>query len=395
MAKIQVEDSGRRFPKNVLVLSLASFFNDIGGETIKRAIPLYLANILGIKASIIGLIEGIADATPQLFQPLSGWLSDYFQKRKPLVVFGQILRSVMMLLFWATSWPHVLLLRFLDRSGKGITNAPRDALIAASSSARHLGRSFGLNRAADNAGAVVGMVIAGFLALSAQRTATHLNRFIFQRIVLLAVIPLIISLTIISLFLKDVPGRLRGQKINWRQALGKKFYLFLLLSFLFTLGNSSDAFLVLKAQLVGLSLWQIFWLLAAYSLISALSGLPLSTLSDKLGRKKLLVAGWLLYAAVYFLFAHAGSMTSVVVIFLFYGLYYGLTEGAAKALVADITDRDHRGTAYGIYNLVVGGTLLPASLIAGFLWQTIAPAAAFYFGSSLALAAALGLLILL
>src|SRR3990167_2340011 len=164
------------FSQNVFVLSLISFFNDVGGETIKRAIPLYLANILGVKTSIIGLIEGVAESTPQVFQPLSGYLSDTVGKRKPIIVFGQILRSTMLLLFWAGSWPLVLLLRFLDRSGKVIGNAPRDALVAASTPSNHEGRAFGLNRAMDDAGSVVGMIIASVLVGS----AIVLSRVTFQ-----------------------------------------------------------------------------------------------------------------------------------------------------------------------------------------------------------------------
>lgn len=389
------EESMLGFPKNVFILSLVSFFNDIGGETIKRAIPLYLANILGVKTGIIGLIEGVADSTPQIFQPVAGYLSDLSKKRKPLIIFGQILRSIMIFLFWATTWPTVLFLRFLDRSGKGITNAPRDALIADSSSPGKVGRSFGLNRAMDNGGAVFGMILAGFIALGIERNAVYLTHGTFQRIVLLAVVPLAIALALIGFFVKDIPGKVEKVKIEWKKSIGKKYYIFLILSFLFTLGNSSDAFLVLKAQQVGITLWQIFFLLGAYSLVSALSGLPLSSLSDTLGRKKLLFFGWFLYAVVYFLYARAANPGAVVSIFFLYGLYYGFTEGAAKALIADITLPEHRGTAYGMYNLVVGGTLFPASLIAGYLWQTFAPSAAFYFGSGMAAVAALGLVFFL
>ncbi|MFZ5845596.1 MAG: MFS transporter [Patescibacteria group bacterium] len=390
------------FSPNVIVLSLVSFLNDIGGETIKRALPLYLANVLGVKAGVIGLVEGVAEATPQLLQPLSGYLSDMMQKRKPLVVVGQILRSSMIFLYWAASWPQILLLRFLDRSGKGIANAPRDALISASISRDHVGRAFGLSRALDNAGAVVGMIVAAFIVFMGERQALFLQRAVFNQIVLLAVIPLLLALSLIILLVRDVPFAAPSRTpLRWGNTLGPKFYLgtkfrlFLLFSFLFALGNSSDAFLVLKAQLVGLPLWQIFLLLSAYSLVSSLSGLPFASLSDKLGRKKLLVWGWFLYAGVYFLFGKSSDPGIVAMVFLLYGLYYGLTEGAAKALVADTVAAERRGTAYGFYNLVVGATLLPASLIAGFLWQTFTPAGAFYFGSFMAFISAIGLLMFL
>ena len=379
------------FSQNVFVLSLISFFNDVGGETIKRAIPLYLANILGVKTSIIGLIEGIAEATPHVFQPLSGYLSDYYHKRKPIIVVGQILRSTMLLLFWAVTWPQVLYLRFLDRSGKGIGNAPRDALIASSSGITHEGRSFGLGRAMDDAGSVVGMIAASLLVGS----AVILTQGAFQRIVLLAVIPLFISLLLLVFFVRDVADGHVKEKLIVHDAFPRKYYVFLALSFLFTLGNFSDAFLVLKAQQVGFRLYQIFLLLGLLNLIASISGLPLSTLSDRVGRKRLLVTGWALYAAVYTIFAQANAPIGMISAFILYGIYYGMTQGTAKALVADVVPAGRRGTAYGIYNMVVGVTLLPASLIAGFLWQAFAPATAFYFGSLTAAAAAIGLLILL
>lgn len=383
------------FSQNVFALSVISFLNDIGGETIKRAIPLYLFNALGAKTSVIGLIEGIAESTPQLLQPLSGYLSDKSHKRKPLIIGGQILRTSMLLLFWAVSWPIVLILRFLDRSGKGLTDAPRDALISSSSEDHHVGRAFGLNRAFDNGGAVVGMVFASILVLVFAQGSLVMSQALFQRIVLLAVVPLIVSLIIMILFIRDVADNRERLRIELHNKLGSKFYLFLLLSFLFTLGNSSDAFLILRAQAVGLTLWQIFLLLAGYSLVSSVSGYPLSSLSDRIGRKKLLITGWLIYSVVYFLFAHVASGADVIGLFLLYGLYYGFTEGAAKAYVSDIIDPGHKGTAFGIYNMVTGVTLLPASLFAGFLWQAFYPAVAFYFGSAMALISALGLLLFL
>lgn len=379
------------FHQNVFILSLVSFLNDIGGETIKRAIPLYLANILGVKTTIIGLIEGIAEATPQVFQPVSGYLSDITHRRKPLILFGQLLRSTMLLLFWATSWPRVLLLRFLDRSGKGITDAPRDALIVASTVGNHAGRSFGLNRALDDAGSVVGMLFAAVLVGS----AATLTRPAFQRIVLLAAAPLAVAFFLIAALVKDAGARAKRIELSLQNSLGHKFYIFLSLSFLFALGNSSDAFLVLKAQTVGMPVASIFLLLAALNLTASLSGLPLASLSDRIGRKRVLLAGWFLYALVYFLYGVSASSIGIISATLLYGLYYGATQGAAKALVADVVPVTRRGTAYGIYNMVVGLTLLPASLIAGWLWQSFTPSAAFWFGSGMAGIAALGLLILL
>ncbi len=382
------------FGRNIVILSIVSFLNDIGGETIKRTIPLFLANVLGVKTSIIGLIEGIGEATPQLLQPLAGLLSDKTQKRKPLILVGQLFRTSMLFLSVAVSWPQVLLFRFLDRTGKGVANAPRDALISISSEG-HAGRSFGLNRAMDNAGAVVGMAGAAMIILLFGNGAVRMTEGIFRMIVLLAALPLFISLVLLVLFLRDIPVVHHHPRWVLHNRLGNTYYRFLLFSFLFTLGNSSDAFLILKGQGAGLTLWQIFLLLAGYSLVSSISGLPLSNLSDRIGRKKLLVAGWLLYAFVYILFAQSTSVWMIVGLFLLYGVYYGCTEGVAKALVSDVVDKEHQGTAYGVYNMVVGLTLLPASVIAGFLWQTVGPAAAFSFGAGTAFIAALGLMFFL
>ncbi len=379
------------FPQNVFVLSLVSFFNDVGGETIKRAIPLYLSNILGVKTSVIGLVEGVAEATPHIFQPISGRLSDAVYRRKPLVVGGQFMRLTMLLLFWATSWPVVLLLRFIDRSGKGIANAPRDALIASSSPKTKKGRSFGLSRALDDAGSVAGMILAALLFGS----SVSLTQAGFQHIVLLAVVPLCIALALLVLFVRDRGERHKGERFTLHDSFPKKFYLFLAISFVFTLGNSSDAFLVLKAQLVGMPLSQIFLLLALLNLVASLFGLPLSSLSDQVGRKKLLVSGWGLYAVVYGIFAQTEGVSGIVIATMLYGLYYAVTQGAAKALVADVVAERRFGAAYGLYNLVTGITLLPASYIAGFLWQTISPDAAFYFGGISAVVSAVLLFIML
>ncbi len=382
------------FPRNVLFLSVISFFNDIGGETIKKTIPLYLANVLGVKPVIVGLIEGVADATPQLLQPISGYISDRFHRRKALIAVGQTLRSSMVLLFFVTTWPGVLVVRFLDRSGKGIATAPRDALISDSATTGHVGKAFGLSRMFDNAGAVVGLLLAGaVLVVVGQGATTKLTPQSFQAIVLLSIIPLLLSFGIAVFLIRDVSGKVKKLPLSFQNGLGKKFYLFLFLSFLFTLGNSSDAFLILKAQLVGFPMWGIFLLLAGYSLVSAASGLPLSGVSDTIGRKKLLVAGWLLYAATYFFIGINQSLTLMIVFVVLYGLYYGLTEGSAKAFVSDIVPNDRRGVAFGMYHMVTGLTLFVASFVAGFLWQTIAPSAPFFFGSVMALVAGLGLLI--
>ncbi len=382
------------FSQNVFILSFVSFLNDIGGQTIKYAIPLFLTNALGVKTSIIGLIEGIGESIPTLFQPISGFVSDKLRKRKPLVLTGQILRSSIMFLFFASSWWIVLLIRFLDRTGKGIQVAPRDALLSLSSDKKTQGKAFGLSRALDNAGAVIGLIVAGIITLSMGKGILVLNRSLFQSIVLLAVIPAVISSFLIWFLVLDVKTKTEKLTTKFKNNIGGKFYKFLFIMFIFTLGNSSDAFLILKAQNVGMHIAAIFFLLALFSLTASLINLPAGIISDKIGRKTTIIGGWLLYALVYLGFAQATSMSTIIFMFLLYGVYYGLTEGVAKAYVADIVPQEKKGTAFGLYNLVIGGTLFPASLIAGFLWQTFSPGTAFYFGGILAIIATVGFIFL-
>ncbi len=380
------------FPSNVFFLSVVSLFNDIGGETIKKTIPLYLANVLGIPATIIGLIEGVASATPQLLQPVSGYLSDVTHARKPLVVIGQALRSAMVALFWATSWPSIFIIRLLDRGGKGIAEAPRDALVSSSAEKGHVGKAFGLTRMFDNAGAVIGLLLASVIVWYTAHATVTLTTSLFHSIVLLSVIPLLLNIGILAVLVHDVPKNRDDISTEKRKGLGPVFYRFFALSILFTIGNSSDAFIILQSQRTGLAVWAIFLLLAGYSLTSSLSAVPLSALSDRLGRRTLLIIGWLYYAVIYYVLAVVKTPLAVSITVLMYGIYYGFTEGSARAYIADLVPTRLRGTAYGLYNMGTGIALFAASLIAGYLWQAISPSATFYFGSVAAVLAGLGLL---
>lgn len=382
------------YPSNVFFLSVVSLLNDIGGETIKKTIPLYLANVLGIPASIIGFIEGVANSMPQFVQPVTGFFSDRSQKRKPYVVIGQVLRSAMVLLFWAMSWPSIFVIRLLDRGGKGFAEAPRDALISSSAEKGHVGKAFGLNRMFDNAGAAIGLFIASLVVFISVKYSTYLTLPLFHSIVLLSVVPLLANIGIIAFFVTDVPGKIQIRQTGSVKGLGGLFYRFLALSILFMLGNSSDAFIILQSQRIGMELWVIFLLLAGYSLTSSLSAVPLSSLSDRFGRKILLITGWLYYAGIYLAFAVIKSPAIMFVAVLFYGMYYGFTEGSARAFVADLVPEDRRGIAYGIYNMGTGIALLLASVIGGAVWQVISPEATFYVGSIAALMSGIGLIFL-
>lgn len=386
---------------NVFFLGLTSFLNDISSEMIFTLLPLFLSNVLGVGTAIIGLIEGVADSTATLLRVGSGWLSDRLQRRKGLAVLGYSLSTVAKpFLYFANTWSLVLAVRFTDRVGKGIRTAPRDALVADSSPPKEWGRSFGLHRAMDTAGAMLGLAMAAVIVFMLQRGEVALGRNTFQTLVLAGIAPAVIAVLILVIFVReqrkkkpqaDSPGGVPGIK---SKGFDIRFKVFLAIVILFTLGNSSDAFLILRAQNLGLSVFHILLLLVLFNLVYSLTSMPAGILSDKWGRKALIGIGWSLYGLVYLGFAVASTPWQVILLFALYGVFYGMTEGVARALVADIVPVEKRGTAYGLYNGAVGITVLPASLIAGFLWQTISPAAPFYFGAIMALTALLGLIVL-
>lgn len=383
-------------PKNVFFLGLVSMFTDFSSEVAVRTLPLFLSNVLGVKTSVIGLIEGIADSTATLMRLVSGWLSDKIGKRKVLVTTGYGLSSfVKPFLYLATSWVYVLMIRFLDRIGKGIRTSPRDALIADSCSENERGKAFGFNKAMDPLGAFTGLAIAAAIVYISQGSMLNLSKITYQNLVLLAVIPGFISFFILVAFVRDAPhGISRDSKIETSPEVlrfDSSFKRYLVVIVFFTLGNSSDAFLMLRAQNLGMSIGQIFAVLAAFNLISSLCSYPAGKLSDRIGRKALISIGWIVYAGVYLGFAVATEIWHILGLYLIYGIYDGLTAGVEKAFVADLAPAQIRGTAYGFFNTAVGISALPSSLIAGILWQEIGPAAPFVFGAVLALLALMSL----
>lgn len=387
---------------NVFFLGLTSLLNDISSEMTFTLLPLFLANVLGVGTAIIGLVEGVADSTATLLRVASGWLSDRLGKRKGLAVLGYSLSTVVKpLLYFANAWTMVLAVRFTDRVGKGIRTAPRDALVADSSDANERGKSFGLHRAMDTAGAMTGLALAAAIVYLLQRGELTLERHTFQVLILAGIVPAVLGILFLILFVRE-KRKTRSTADNPQSALKKKstgfdlrFKIFLGILILFTLGNSSDAFLILRAQNLGLSVLHIILLLVLFNLVYSLTSTPAGILSDRWGRKALIGMGWALYGLVYLGFAMASATWQVVLLFAAYGVFYGMTEGVTRALVADIVPEEKRGTAYGLFNGAVGITVLPASLIAGFLWQGISPAAPFYFGAIMALVALLSLMFLL
>ena len=386
---------------NVFFLGLVSFLTDVSSEMIFTLLPLFLLNVLGVATTVIGLIEGVADATASLFRILSGWLSDRLGKRKGLTILGYGLSTaVKPLMYIASTWGMVLGVRFCDRMGKGVRTAPRDALVADSVTSGQRGKAFGLHRAMDTFGAMVGIISAAVVVFLWQGGSLELSRATYQQLVLIGIIPAVIAL-FIFFFIKEpvrspapqssIPiGRMR--KLTF--GLDKRFWIFLGIIFLFTLGNSSDAFLILRAQNLGNPVLTILLMLVLFNFVYASLSTPAGILSDKLGRRRIILLGWLIYTLVYLGFAMASVSWQVWLLFGFYGVYYGLAEGVARAFVADLVPEEKRGTAYGLFHGIVGVTLLPASLIAGYLWQVVNPAAPFFFGAIMAFLAMIGFLVL-
>jgi MFS family permease len=374
---------GAAITPNVRALGVVSLLTDTSTEMAYPLLPLFLTRTLGAGTAFVGLVEGVAESTASLLKLISGWLSDRLRRRKALVAWGYGLSSLTRPLMAVALLPsHVLGVRFLDRIGKGIRTSPRDALIADSTPAGARGAAFGFHRAMDHLGAVAGPVLA-FLLLPLVGGS-------YRAIFWLAGIPAALSVLVLVCAVRDVPaqgapGRLPLLTLRPYDA---RFKAFLGIVTLFTLGNSSDAFLLLRAREAGVAEPAVPLLWAALHVVKSASSLCAGILSDRVGRRGAIVAGWLTYAAVYAGFAVVGSAGQVWGLFLVYGLYFGLTEGVEKALVADLTPAAARASAYGVYHTAIGITALPASLLTGWLWQRFDAGVAFGTGAVLAAAAA-------
>ncbi|MBN1454317.1 MAG: MFS transporter [Anaerolineales bacterium] len=386
----------RRLHPNIWVVTATSFLTDISSEMIVYLIPLFLANILGVRTAVIGLIDGVAETTASLLKIYSGALSDRLGKRKGLAVLGYGLSTVAKpFLYFANTWGWVLGVRFADRTGKGIRTAPRDALVAASTDERSRGLAFGLHRAGDTAGAFLGIGIAALIIWLTQANESLLSVPTFRTAVLVSILPAVLAVIVLALGAKEVTvaGKRSGVMRLSLKGADKRFKAFLFVIVLFTLGNSSDSFIILRAQERGLSVLQTMFMLMTFTAIYTLLSGPLGALSDKIGRRRLIIAGWLAYGLVYLGFAFSATGWQVWALFGLYGVYYAATEGTAKALVADLVPDAQRGAAYGLFNAAIGLTALPASVIAGLLWQGagawtgFGASAPFFFGATMALLA--------
>jgi MFS family permease len=364
------------------VAGIVSFFTDFSSEMIVPVLPLFLSVTLGAPAAAIGVIEGIAESTASVLRVFAGWLSDRAGRRKPLVVAGYGLSNLTKpLLALAGSWPHVLAVRFADRFGKGIRGAPRDALIADSVPPERRGLAFGFHRSMDTLGAAVGPLVAfATLALLPEN---------YRAVFWIAAIPGAIAIAVAVFLLRDIarpptPGQ--APRLSFA-GLGRPFAIFTLIATVFALGNSSDAFLILRVKNLGLPAPAIPLAYFAFNVIYAALATPAGALSDRVGRRVMLIGGYAIFALVYLGFAVAGGPgggLQAVGLFLVYGVYYALTEGVQRALVVDLVPSGLRATALGTFSTATGVALLPASLVAGILWDRVSPAAPFYYGAALA-----------
>jgi len=372
--------------KNVIAMGLTSLFTDISSEMIYPLLPLFLSQVIGAGATALGVIEGIAEATASLLKSVSGYISDKIKKRKILVIIGYGLSAVAKpTIGLATKWFHVLFARFFDRIGKGIRTSPRDALIADSVEPEDRGRSFGFHRSMDTVGAVLGpLLAASLLALLSKNLGTERSlRVIF----FLSLIPGLIALLILFTLVKEVKKAEEGKHaISLSlslKGLSKEFKILLLIMLIFSLGNSSDTFIMLRSANLKVPQSQIPLLYTLFNIVYAFLSTPLGALSDRIGRAKTIMIGFLIYSLSYLGFASLTPEKAYLLwaLFALYGLYYAFTDSVLRAFVADLSKSETRGFAYGVYHTLIGLSLFPASFIAGILWDKISPSAPFYLGS--------------
>ncbi|GAB6151590.1 MFS transporter [Desulfosporosinus burensis] len=366
--------------RNIFFVGLTSFLTDTATKMIYAIMPLFLMT-LGATKTELSLIEGIAESTASVLKALSGWWSDKIGKNKPFMIIGYAFTALLSPLFAFVTTPlQVLIVRFTERIGKGIRTAPRDSLVAGSSEANTKGKNFGFHKAMDNSGAILGPLLATGVLLLFPRD--------YRKVFLLAAIPGLLGLASIIFFVKEA-------KRDKTERLGKislkdfspRYYAFMVIIFIFTLGNSTDALLLIKASDIGILDSFIPMIYLIFNAVSVLFAIPAGMLSDKIGRERLIIFGYLLYSVIYFGFGRTSSPVVLILLFAFYGLYSAATDGVQKAMVSDLIDKNKSGTGLGLYNSIVGITLLPASVIAGLLYDNVNNQAPFYYGSVMALVA--------
>ena len=375
-----IQEKKVKTSKNVFIVGFLSFFGGISQDIFSPVLPIYLTSVLGFDKAIVGIAEGVVAASAQIFKIIAGWLSDKFGRQKPIIFLGYFLSMISRIsLVFLTTIGGVIGLRLLDGAGKGIKDPPKDVLVAGSSRKENRGKSFGIARMLDTLGSVAGpLVLFGILYIFKD------NPNAYHYILLFCALPLIITLLLIFK-LKELPKTPSPIEATAKAGkLPKSFYLFLSIIIIFTLGNSSDAFLILRANNVGIPLLYIPLVIALFNLVYALAAVPFGSLSDKIGRVPTLLIGWASFVLVYLGFAVTSHAAVIWLLYAFYGIYYATSEGVSRALLADIVPADHRGRAFGIYGMAIGLTALPASFLAGFLWDQFGAQVPFYFGATMA-----------
>ncbi len=381
--------------RNVFYVGLLSFFGGISQDIFSPILPIYYTSVLGFDKTFVGVAEGLVTASSYLFKIFAGYFSDKFKKRKPIIFAGYFLSMISRpLLAFFTSGASVISLRALDGIGKGIKDPPKDVLIAGSAAKEVRGKSFGIARMLDTLGSVAGpLILFGLLYVLKEST------WLYHDILVFTAIPLIITLAILILKVQEVndaPAEPEPKPAVAQRSIGPlpmSFYLFLGIVILFTIGNSSDAFLILRAQNAGVTLLEIPLVITLFNFIYAMFAVPFGSLSDRIGRIPTILIGWGTYALVYLGFALAVHAYLIWFLYALYGIYYATNQGVVKALLADMVGSEHRGKAFGIYGTTVGLATLLASFIAGSLWDHLGPAAPFYFGAGIAAISAIVLLL--
>jgi MFS family permease len=371
--------------RNVFFTGLVSLLMDVSSEMIYPLVPLFLANVLGVNKSLIGAIEGLAESTASLLKVFSGWFSDRLGRRKGLMALGYAVSTLSRpLMASASAWQQVLSARIVDRIGKGVRTAPRDAIIAESSVQAQLARAFSFHRSMDTMGAVIGPALALFLL--------SLFDSDYGKIFWLSIVPAIAAVLVIFAFIREKgtgkSDASKGPRLAW-SLFDWRVRFFIAIATLFALGNSSDVFLILKAERTGIPTATIPAVYLMFNLIYSLSAIPAGIAADRFGRKRIILLGFVLFAAVYVGFGMAGDAATIWALFAAYGVFMGLTEGVQKAFLASIIPSGFRATAFGVYSTTVGLAMFPASLIGGWLWDHFSPSATFYFGSATAALSAL------
>jgi MFS family permease len=377
--------------RNIFFAGVVSFFMDFSSEMVYPLVPLFLSSVLGVQMSVIGLIEGIAETTASVLKVFSGWLSDRLGHRKGLMVIGYGISTLSRpLIATAPNWMQVLSSRFIDRVGKGVRNAPRDALIAESSQASHLGRAFGFHRAMDTLGAVVGPAVASVILAY---FSGH-YRLVFW----LSMIPGVLAVLTIVFFIQETRtaplNRTPRPCLSWK-SFGWHYKLFVLVATLFSLGNSSDVFLLLRAQNLGIHAAAVPLVYLVFNVIYGVGALPAGILSDRIGPKRIILLSFMLFGLVYLGFAHATRPGHIWLLFSLYGVFMAMNEAVQKAFLTTIIPAEYKATGFGLYHTMVGLAVLPASIIAGLLWDRVGPSAPFLYGSATAWLAALSFIPLL